>query len=184
MFTPFTQSPSPLSVDFEWVATFRKGGNTRPVSLVQLADKNTILLIQLRNANTTMSRFPRALQRLLEDPTIPKAGANILSSSFVYWRLHLPIKRPAGDAKKLFRDYGVMMAGVVELGALARQADPACAIPTVFGGGKKLVSLAKVLILRCTMHYNKALSSSLSATCTKACARTRTCASAIGKIPT
>ncbi|KAJ7219998.1 ribonuclease H-like protein [Mycena pura] len=118
----------PLSVDFEWVASFRKGGNTRPVSLVQLADKNTILLIQLRNANTTMSRFPRALQRLLEDPIIPKAGANILS-----------------DAKKLFRDYGIMMAGAVELGALARQADPACAISTVFGGGKKLVSLAKLV---------------------------------------
>lgn len=48
----------------------------------------------------------------------------------------------ADDAKKLFKDYGVMMANVVELGALARQADPPC--NTIFGAGKRIVALAKV----------------------------------------
>jgi hypothetical protein len=51
----------------------------------------------------------------------------------------------ADDAKKLFKDYGVMMANVVELGSLARQADPACTDPNIWGGGKRIVSLAKVL---------------------------------------
>jgi hypothetical protein len=52
---------------------------------------------------------------------------------------------PAGDAKKLFRDYGVMMAGLVELGALARLADPPSTDTKVWGSGRKIVALAKVL---------------------------------------
>ncbi|KAJ6577302.1 ribonuclease H-like domain-containing protein [Mycena capillaripes] len=115
----------PISVDFEWVVVYRKGG-VRPVSLVQLADPKSILVIQLRTSTATMPRFPLALQRLLEDPTVPKMGANILT-----------------DAKKLFKDYGVMMAGLVELGSLARLADPAST--EVFGRGKRIVALAKLV---------------------------------------
>ncbi|KAJ7454855.1 ribonuclease H-like protein [Mycena latifolia] len=122
----------PISMDLEWVVVYRKGG-MRPVSLVQVADKKNILVIQLRTTvpGTTMARFPINLQRLLENPDIPKMGANIMN-----------------DAKKLFRDYGIMMANVVELGALARQADPACTDPSVWGGSKRIVSLAK-LVARC-----------------------------------
>ncbi|KAJ7671680.1 ribonuclease H-like protein, partial [Mycena polygramma] len=114
-----------ISVDFEWVVVYRKGG-IRPISLVQIADAKTIIVIQLRTSNSAMGRFPLLLQRLFEDPDVPKTGANIL-----------------GDAKKLFKDYGVMMAGLVELGALARVADPSCT--DAWGKGKRIVSLAKVV---------------------------------------
>nr|GAT60892.1 nuclear transport factor 2 [Mycena chlorophos] len=118
---------SPISVDCEWAVNFRKGGGgPRPVSLIQIADKQNIILIQLRTEIKPMARFPRALRRVLEDATVPKAGVNILN-----------------DAKKIFKDYGIMMDGLVELGALARQADPACV--HVFGSGKRLVSLANLV---------------------------------------
>ncbi|KAF7316955.1 Nuclear transport factor 2 [Mycena chlorophos] len=118
---------SPISVDCEWAVNFRKGGGgPRPVSLIQVADKQNIILIQLRTEVKPMARFPRALRRVLEDAAVPKAGANILN-----------------DAKKIFKDYGIMMDGLVELGALARQADPACI--QVFGSGKRMVSLANLV---------------------------------------
>ncbi|KAJ7844389.1 ribonuclease H-like domain-containing protein [Mycena olivaceomarginata] len=117
----------PLSVDFEWVVVYRKGG-VRPISLVQVADARSILVIQLRTSNSSMARFPLELQRLLENPTVLKSGANILA-----------------DAKKLFKDYGVMMAGLVELGALARRADPASTDAKVWGNGKRIVALAKLV---------------------------------------
>jgi hypothetical protein len=69
-------------VDCEWVVVYRKGG-MRPVSLVQVADAKTILVLQLRNSTSSMARFPLALQRLLENPDIPKMGANILGE----WRV-------------------------------------------------------------------------------------------------
>ncbi|KAJ7746569.1 ribonuclease H-like domain-containing protein [Mycena metata] len=117
----------PISVDLEWVVVFRKGG-IRPVSLVQVADAKNIIVIQLRTQLTTMPRFPRELQRILEDRSIPKMGANILN-----------------DAKKLFKDYGVMMTGLIELGALARQADPPSTDAKLWGNGKKIVALAKLV---------------------------------------
>ncbi|KAJ6448908.1 ribonuclease H-like domain-containing protein [Mycena sanguinolenta] len=123
----------PLSVDFEWVVAFRKTVRPRPISLVQIADAQNILVIQLRTSaptstpSSSMARFPLGLQRVLEDPKVMKAGANIL-----------------GDAKKLFKDYGVMMRGLVELGALARQVDEASRDKAVWGKGKKIVALAKL----------------------------------------
>ncbi|KAJ7677348.1 ribonuclease H-like domain-containing protein [Mycena rosella] len=117
----------PISMDLEWVVVYRKGA-TRPVSLVQVADKKNIIVIQLRTKTGAMGRFPLNLQRLLENPDIPKMGANILN-----------------DAKKLFKDYGVLMRNVVELGALAKQADPPCTDATVFGTSKRIVSLAKLV---------------------------------------
>ncbi|KAJ7284735.1 ribonuclease H-like protein, partial [Mycena rebaudengoi] len=117
----------PISMDLEWVVVFRKGG-MRPVSLVQVADRRNIVVVQLMTSSAAMRRFPARLQRLLEDPDIPKMGANILN-----------------DAKKLFRDYGVMMANVVELGALARQADPSSRDAAVWGPGNKKVALAKLV---------------------------------------
>ncbi|KAF7330372.1 Nuclear transport factor 2 [Mycena venus] len=117
----------PLSVDFEWIVVYRKGG-IRPISLVQIADARSIVVVQLRSSASTMARFPLALQRVLEDPAVPKAGANIVA-----------------DAKKLFKDYGVMMAGLVELGTLARLADPTSTDAKVFGSGRKIVALAKLV---------------------------------------
>ncbi|KAJ7650634.1 ribonuclease H-like domain-containing protein, partial [Roridomyces roridus] len=116
----------PIAMDCEWVFVRRKGG-IRPVSVIQLADKTNILVIQLRNSRSNMARFPIHLQRLLENPEIPKMGANILN-----------------DAKKLFKDYGIMAKNVVELGGLAKQADPASIAPDVFRG-RKTVALAKLV---------------------------------------
>ncbi|KAJ6612248.1 ribonuclease H-like domain-containing protein [Mycena sp. CBHHK59/15] len=118
---------SAISVDFEWVVPFRKGVH-RPISLVQLADKKNIIVVQLLTSSSSMKRFPLNLQRLLENPDIPKMGANILN-----------------DAKRAFRDYGVMMVNAVELGALARHADPSCTDPKIWGQGKKIVALAKLV---------------------------------------
>ncbi|KAJ7178714.1 ribonuclease H-like domain-containing protein [Mycena crocata] len=128
----------PISMDLEWVVEYRRGFPMRPVSIVQVADKKNILVIQLRTSriDTTMARFPVNLQRVLEDPDIPKMGANILN-----------------DAKKLFKDYGVMMANVVELGHLAKQADPASTDTKIFGNNRKIVSLANLV----SRYLNKTL---------------------------
>lgn len=50
--------------------------------------------------------FPAQLQQVLEDPKVVKAGVGI-----------------AGDAKKLWCDYGVSLLGAVELSHFARRAD-------------------------------------------------------------
>ncbi|KAG8687888.1 hypothetical protein FRC11_006428 [Ceratobasidium sp. 423] len=53
-----------------------------------------------------MKNFPSKLRDVLEDYEIVKAGVGI-----------------AGDAKKLWRDYGVSLLGAVELSKLARVSD-------------------------------------------------------------
>ncbi|CAK5268588.1 unnamed protein product [Mycena citricolor] len=117
----------PISVDFEWVVSIGRGMSARPISVVQLADRHRILIIQLRwSANGsygTMSRVPESLCRLLENENVPKMGANILN-----------------DARKLFRDYGIMMYPCIELGALARAVDSQCKI----AGNRKIIALAKL----------------------------------------
>ncbi|KAJ7510302.1 ribonuclease H-like domain-containing protein [Mycena galericulata] len=118
-----------ISMDCEWaVRRVKGGGGIGRVSVIQVADKKNILVIQLMTRSSSMARFPVHLQRLLENPDIPKMGANIMN-----------------DANKIFKDYGVMMANVVELGRLARQADPACNHSAVFGPGKRVVALAKLV---------------------------------------
>ncbi|KAJ7721739.1 ribonuclease H-like domain-containing protein [Mycena maculata] len=117
----------PISMDCEWEVVFRKGG-TRPVSVIQVADKKNILVIQLRTKISQMTRFPIQLQQLLENPDIPKMGANIMN-----------------DANKMYKDYGVMTRNVVELGLLARQADPSCKAREVFGDSRTIVALAKLV---------------------------------------
>lgn len=54
-----------------------------------------------------MPVFPSKLRDILEDRRIVKAGVGI-----------------AGDAKKLWLDYGVSLLGAVELSRLARVTDP------------------------------------------------------------
>ncbi|KAJ7052536.1 hypothetical protein C8F01DRAFT_1170347 [Mycena amicta] len=90
----------PISVDCEWVVSFHKGlgGGPRPVSLIQIADKRNVVLIQLRTTASSMTRFPRVLQRVLEDATIYKAGANILSTCLYSNRTRLLIVRRRQEA--------------------------------------------------------------------------------------
>ncbi|TDL20638.1 ribonuclease H-like protein [Rickenella mellea] len=93
----------PLGFDLEWVVSFRKNAPPQRAALVQLCDRRMILLIQVNK----MKRFPRKVLEIIESPDIVKTGANILN-----------------DGKKLLRDFGIQARNLVELGALALQADP------------------------------------------------------------
>jgi hypothetical protein len=46
------------------------------------------------------------------------------------------------DGRKLFRDFGILACNLVELGGVARQADPD--FVRAFGSNRSIVSLAKV----------------------------------------
>ncbi|CAE6458465.1 unnamed protein product [Rhizoctonia solani] len=93
----------PFGFDIEWRPSFVKGMPEAPIALMQLARPDQIFLIHL----TSMRNFPSKLRAVLEDYKIVKAGVGI-----------------AGDAKKLWRDYGVSLLGAVELSKLAQVTDP------------------------------------------------------------
>ncbi|KAH0581104.1 hypothetical protein H2248_012231 [Termitomyces sp. 'cryptogamus'] len=119
--------PGPVAFDMEWCfSTTRLWGaktKERRTAVVQVADSaGLVIIVHLAG----MPRFPKALQMLLENPKIPKLGANILN-----------------DGKKLFRDYGVLAKNLLELGALAAAWDPAHNIK------RKIISLAKLTVTYC-----------------------------------
>ncbi|KAF8624811.1 hypothetical protein AX15_005698 [Amanita polypyramis BW_CC] len=91
-----------LGFDLEWKPIYRRGQSENPVALVQLANNDRILLIQI----SAMSEFPENLKQLLENPGVLKTGVGIQK-----------------DAEKLFRDHGVSMRGCVDLALLARTVD-------------------------------------------------------------
>ncbi|KAG9036065.1 hypothetical protein FRB95_009853 [Tulasnella sp. JGI-2019a] len=93
---------SPLGFDMEWKPQMVRGKRENKTALIQLADNNMILLIQV----SQMSEFPSSLKTLIEDPAIIKAGVNI-----------------RGDRGKLERDFGIHAKGIVELDSLARKVD-------------------------------------------------------------
>ncbi|OBZ66335.1 Werner syndrome ATP-dependent helicase [Grifola frondosa] len=95
----------PLGFDLEWCVFFRKNmpARERRTALVQLCDQRMILLVQV----SAMKKFPQKVKEVIESPNIVKMGANIRN-----------------DGQKLFRDYGITAANMVELGAFAHQADP------------------------------------------------------------
>ncbi|OAX44878.1 ribonuclease H-like protein [Rhizopogon vinicolor AM-OR11-026] len=97
-------APGPLGFDLEWRPNFRKWQKENPVALVQLANHDTILLLQI----SAMSEFPLKLRELLSDPSRAKAGVSIQN-----------------DCEKLFQDYGVSTCNCVELALLARSVDNA-----------------------------------------------------------
>ncbi|KAI0640448.1 ribonuclease H-like domain-containing protein [Trametes meyenii] len=112
---------SVVGFDLEWVFHFRRGGSiNRRTALVQLSDAHMILLIQVNS----MKKFPHKLKELIENKAITKLGANIKQ-----------------DGWKLFRDFGILAKGLVELGALAREADPSFSKKY----RRSVVSLARVV---------------------------------------
>ncbi|KAF9463221.1 ribonuclease H-like domain-containing protein [Collybia nuda] len=129
--------PGPLAFDLEWRVFFARksalsgaGTTERRVAVVQLADTSgLILVIQIYG----MSRFPIKLQALIENPKIPKMGANILN-----------------DGVKLFRDYGIFAKGLVELGALSLFVHPGSTEKK-----RKIVSLAKLTARYCKKVLDK-----------------------------
>ncbi|KAF7310627.1 3'-5' exonuclease domain-containing protein [Mycena chlorophos] len=89
-------------IDIEWRPNYVKGQVENPVALLQLSNADTILLLHLHH----MKVIPAGLQMFLEDPSILKAGVGI-----------------QGDAKKLYKDYGLNMTGCLDLALLARSVD-------------------------------------------------------------
>lgn len=88
----------PVGFDLEWRPSFRKGEPEHPVSLVQLANNETILLIQIsamegialalpahasrnQSIDIAFTEFPNKLQEFLESPDFVKAGVAIQSQS-------------------------------------------------------------------------------------------------------
>ncbi|THH29711.1 hypothetical protein EUX98_g4471 [Antrodiella citrinella] len=95
----------PLGFDLEWRVVIRRGMPfiDRRTAVVQLSDEKMILVIQI----SAMQKFPQKLKEIIESPDIVKMGANI-----------------ANDGRKLFNDFGILAANLVELGGLGRVADP------------------------------------------------------------
>lgn len=105
-----------------------------PVSVVQIADARLVIVFQMlhdptihvrartEGRNLTMPHsMPPALLNLLADPERVKCGVNIKQ-----------------DGTKLWRDFGVPCAGLLELSAVARHVDPAR------WPNKGLISLARL----------------------------------------
>ncbi|KAH9990250.1 ribonuclease H-like domain-containing protein [Russula compacta] len=111
-----------IGLDLEWPYTSNRidGVKEGKVALVQLCDVDIILLIHV----SKMERFPEKVKELIESSKVPKTGVNIRN-----------------DGMKLFRDYGILASNLVELGALACQADERFA--TTFN--RPIVALAKVV---------------------------------------
>ncbi|RDB28430.1 Werner Syndrome-like exonuclease [Hypsizygus marmoreus] len=92
----------PVGFDLEWKPTFTKATAENPVALVQLANADTTLLIQV----SAMQEFPSNLRDFLESPDFVKAGVAIQY-----------------DVKKLYKDYGVSTRNCVDLSLFARSVD-------------------------------------------------------------
>ncbi|KAI9354920.1 ribonuclease H-like domain-containing protein [Pilaira anomala] len=91
-----------FGVDLEWPPCFIKGQSENKVTLVQICSESRILLIQLPRIQ---GGFPLELRRFFEDKNILKSGVNI-----------------AADGQKLYRDFGFITNGLVELRDLAEMA--------------------------------------------------------------
>ncbi|KAI0324115.1 ribonuclease H-like protein [Cubamyces sp. BRFM 1775] len=111
-----------LGFDLEWVVLFRRGKTptNHRTALVQLCDSRMILLVHV----SAMKKFPEKVKEIIENKDIVKVGANIKN-----------------DGQKLFSDYGILARNLVELGAMARQADPAFSETYK----RSIVSLARVV---------------------------------------
>lgn len=96
--------PGLVGFDLEWKPNWRRGQQENPVALVQLANKETILLLQI----TAMRCVPIGLERILWDSAYVKAGVGI-----------------QGDCKKLWNDWRVNVRNCVDLALLARTVDNA-----------------------------------------------------------
>ncbi|KAF8203229.1 ribonuclease H-like domain-containing protein [Pholiota molesta] len=96
--------PQALGFDLEWKPTYIRGVGENPVALVQLANNDTVYLLQV----SAMKEFPSNLVQILADPLIIKSGVAIES-----------------DAKKLYNDFKIDMQNCVDLSLLARTVDNA-----------------------------------------------------------
>ncbi|EIN14444.1 ribonuclease H-like protein [Punctularia strigosozonata HHB-11173 SS5] len=136
----------PVGFDMEWKLFFGRDRRLieRRTALVQLCDNNMIMLIQV----SAMKRFPEKVKvtakvripvwmsddskDVIESAAIPKMGANIKN-----------------DGQKLYRDFGILPRNLVELGRLARAADPEFPI------SRSIVALRKMVAIYTGKHLLK-----------------------------
>ncbi|KZT52968.1 ribonuclease H-like protein [Calocera cornea HHB12733] len=93
---------SPVGFDTEWRPVFVKGAAQNRTALIQLADANTVLLIQIK----VMKYFPQKVEELFENPDIIKVGVGI-----------------RGDALKLHRERQLDFKGLLDLATFAKAVD-------------------------------------------------------------
>jgi hypothetical protein len=108
-----------FGLDLEWPPTFVKGKPENKVSLVQICNADTILLIQLSRMPGKIELFvikeqleltygyiglPFELIKFFQDKSCLKSGVNI-----------------GADGLKLYRDFGIVTNGLVELRDMAEQ---------------------------------------------------------------
>ncbi|CCJ28304.1 unnamed protein product [Pneumocystis jirovecii] len=89
-----------LGFDMEW-----KPYGSSKVAIIQLSDANSIVLFHLSLMGLE-GTFPEALKHLLEDPSYIKCGVGVRN-----------------DGYKLFKDYGIIGSGFLELSQLAIAVD-------------------------------------------------------------
>ncbi|KAI7871445.1 ribonuclease H-like domain-containing protein [Spinellus fusiger] len=91
-----------FGLDMEWEPTFNKGARQNKTALIQICSANAILIIQ----TSKFKKLPRKLEEFLQDRTKYKSGVNIRN-----------------DGLKLYRDFGVLTNGLVELTTMAVQSN-------------------------------------------------------------
>ncbi|KAJ3154054.1 hypothetical protein HDU86_004979 [Geranomyces michiganensis] len=89
----------------EWAVTFRAGYQPT-TALIQVCNDRHIVRKSLEKALYD-AVFPEELRSMLEDTSITKLGRNI-----------------KGDALKLYRDFGIMMEGSLDIASIAREVMP------------------------------------------------------------
>jgi len=117
--------PFTIGLDFEWRPTFVAGRAENPISLVQVASDDEILLVQV----SAMEGFPTSLRILLESGESTKVGVGIQY-----------------DARKLWKDHRVSVRNCVDLALLARSVDTRWKGP--YKGGIGLSRLAEIYLKR------------------------------------
>ncbi|KDQ54182.1 hypothetical protein JAAARDRAFT_38785 [Jaapia argillacea MUCL 33604] len=122
----------PLGFDMEWRVIWCRGRSSieRRTAVVQVCDERLVLMIQI----SAMKRFPQKLKELIEDPKVIKMGANIYH-----------------DGEKLYRDYGLLPASLLELGRFAHHCDPS--FVNVYN--RNIVSLEKMVGTYCLKRLVK-----------------------------
>eukprot|EP00951_Prasinocladus_malaysianus_P032368 scaffold314917_cov18-Prasinocladus_malaysianus.AAC.1 len=103
------QCSTVLGLDIEWKVSYEKGTPQRRTSTLQLAKPHLAYVFHLPLCGKQWKdgRLHPMLTQLLADATVKKVGVNI-----------------RGDSAKLKRDFGVGIAGALELGPLADMAFP------------------------------------------------------------
>ena len=113
---------------------FQKGAAQKPTATIQLAKDNLVYVFHLPSctagSGSRQRKLPKELQALLTDKHIKKVGLNI-----------------KGDGKKLHRDFGIQLAGAIELQEMGDAAFPD------HGQGKWSLQLLTYWVLR--KHLSK-----------------------------